>query len=272
MNFTPGFDILTKDPPEGYWFLFFDGELLLTRDDDAKTGVPFLSNMKERGFDFTDYLYIGSVDGSDCYAANLDRKNAGQGFSFNGLRQLYRSVQDDWFPLISRAFHLTYWASKNKYCGCCGAAMIGVPEESALKCVSCGQIVYPRISPAVIVAVVRDRQILLARAGRFPTAMYSVLAGFVEPGESLEDCVRREIREEVGIEVKEIKYFASQPWPFPDSLMIGFTAQYASGEIVIDNKEIVDAAWYSAGNLPEIPPGKSSISRRLIDWFVRENT
>ncbi|MGE5605842.1 MAG: NAD(+) diphosphatase [Bacteroidota bacterium] len=111
---------------------------------------------------------------------------------------------------------------------------------------------------------------MLARSSRFASTMYSVLAGFVEPGESLEECVRREIREEVGIEVQDIKYFSSQPWPFPDSLMIGFTARYASGEITVDNQEIVDAAWFTADNLPEIP-AKVSIARRLIDWFVHKN-
>jgi NAD+ diphosphatase len=125
------------------------------------------------------------------------------------------------------------------------------------------------MSPAIIVAVVRDKTILLAHAARFPGAMYSVLAGFVEPGESLEECVRREVKEEAGVDLKHIRYFGSQPWPFPNSLMIGFTAAYAGGEITADQKEIVDARWFQAKDLPLIPE-KVSIARKLIDWFVEK--
>jgi NAD+ diphosphatase len=125
------------------------------------------------------------------------------------------------------------------------------------------------MSPAIIVAVVRDGSVLLAHAARFPGAMYSVLAGFVEPGESLEDCVRREVKEEAGVELKNIRYFGSQPWPFPNSLMIGFTAEYAGGEVTMDMKEIVDAQWFTADHLPTIPD-KISIARKLIDWFVEQ--
>jgi len=112
--------------------------------------------------------------------------------------------------------------------------------------------------------------LLLARARRFPTAMYSVLAGFVEPGESLEETVAREVKEEVGLLLKDIRYFGSQPWPFPHSLMIGFTATYAGGEITLDDDEIVDAGWYTVDQLPPLP-GKISIARKLIDWFIEKH-
>jgi NAD+ diphosphatase len=127
---------------------------------------------------------------------------------------------------------------------------------------------YPRLSPAIIVAVLKNNQILLARNKRFKLPFYSVLAGFVEPGETLEECVQREIREEVGIMTKNIRYFGSQPWPFPNSLMIAFVADYADGEITIDGSEIIDAAWFSKGELPQIPP-TISIARQLIDWFTK---
>jgi len=126
---------------------------------------------------------------------------------------------------------------------------------------------FPRISPAIIVAVLKGKEILLARAHRFPPRLYSVIAGFVEPGETLEECVRREVKEEVGIEVENICYFGSQSWPFPNSLMVAFTADYANGKITIDETETIDAGWFTAHNLPPIPD-KVSISRRLIDWFV----
>jgi len=138
------------------------------------------------------------------------------------------------------------------------------------ECPACGLMVFPRISPAVIVLVEKEGRVLLARGERFTEPFYSVLAGFVEPGETLEDAVHREIEEEVGIKVRNVRYFASQPWPFPDSLMIGFTAEYASGEIAIDKTEIVDARWFDPAHLPTIP-GKVSIARRLIDWFVEKS-
>jgi NAD+ diphosphatase len=139
--------------------------------------------------------------------------------------------------------------------------------ELAMECTACGQLSYPRISPAVIVAILRDEKILLARANRFPSGFYSVLAGFVEPGETLEQCAKREVREETGIEVKNLRYFSSQPWPFPHSLMVAFTAEYAAGEIRIDPSEIADAGWYSADALPLIPD-PITVARKLIDWYV----
>ena len=128
---------------------------------------------------------------------------------------------------------------------------------------------FPRISPAIIVLVERDGKALLARSPRFKEGLFSTLAGFVEPGETLEDAVRREVKEEAGIDVKNIRYFGSQPWPFPDSLMVGFTAEYAGGEIKIDDNEILDARWFSAEDMPEIP-GKISIARALIDYFLEK--
>jgi NAD+ diphosphatase len=122
------------------------------------------------------------------------------------------------------------------------------------------------VTPAVIVAVTREDEILLARSRRFQGSFFSVLAGFVEPGETFEECVKREVMEEVGIEVCNIRYFGSQPWPFPHSLMAGFTAEYAVGEISIDDKEISEARWFTAGELPEVPR-TGTIARRLIDWF-----
>jgi NAD+ diphosphatase len=141
----------------------------------------------------------------------------------------------------------------------------------AKECPQCGLIDFPRISPAVIVLVERDKKVLLARSSRFKDELYSVLAGFVDPGETLEEAVRREVKEEVNIEVSNIRYFGSQPWPFPDSLMIAFTAQYSGGEIHVDGTEILDTNWFDPDKLPTIP-GKISIARALIDWFVSKYT
>ncbi len=149
-----------------------------------------------------------------------------------------------------------------------------MPGERAKKCPNCGLTNYPRLSPAIIIAVVRPTEqgnrLLLARNHRFPSGRYSVIAGFVEPGESLEECAQREVREEVGIRIKNICYFGSQSWPFPNSLMVGFTAEYDSGTLVLEAAEIAEAQWFAADHLPLLPP-KMSIARRLIDWFVEEN-
>ena len=144
-------------------------------------------------------------------------------------------------------------------------------HERCFACPACSFVSYPRISPAVIVSIEKDGKLLLARAKRFQGVMYSVLAGFVEPGESLEDCVKREVKEETGIEIKNIQYFKSQPWPFPDSLMMAFTAEYAGGTLTIDQEEIVEAGWYSPEDFP-ITPGKVSVARALIDHFVNRKS
>ena len=195
--------------------------------------------------------------------------------AFLGLRQLFGLLDETCLWLAGRAFQIIDWDRISQYCGRCGAPNTQLEHERAKKCLHCGHIKYPRISPAIIVRVERrdpdGAKILLANGRRFRSSKtYSVLAGFVEPGETLEECVRREIYEEVGITVKNIRYFGSQPWPFPDSLMIAFTAEYDSGEITLEEAEIADANWFTPDTLPEVPP-PISIARRLIDSFVSEN-
>ena len=163
------------------------------------------------------------------------------------------------------------WDRTHQFCGRCATPTETLTNQRARRCPACGLTSYPRISPAIIIAVIRrdahGARILLARNHRFPAGRYSVLAGFVEPGESLEECAQREVLEEVGIRIKNIRYFKSQPWPFPNSLMIGFTAEYDEGEIKLEESEIADAGWFAADNLPQLPP-RMTIARKLIDWFV----
>jgi NAD+ diphosphatase len=173
--------------------------------------------------------------------------------------------------VAGRAVQIVAWDLTHRFCSRCATPTPPLAGERAKKCPACGLVSYPRLTPAVIVAVQRGNTILLARNAAFTAAFYSVLAGFVEPGETLEGTVRREIREEVGIEVRDIRYFGSQPWPFPHSLMIGFTANWAAGELRIDERELADAGWFAADALPTIPP-KLSIARRLIDAFVAEES
>ena len=174
---------------------------------------------------------------------------------------------------LSRAallgYHLLIWLENSRFCGRCGKENEFHHHEKARFCPACQSITFPRISPAVITAVRKENRILLAHNKRFSAPVYSLLAGFVEAGETLEEAVAREINEEVGIEVENIRYFASQPWPFPDSLMIGFTADWKSGELVPDGIEISDAGWFGPEDLPRLP-GKGSIALRIIESFLEE--
>jgi len=166
-----------------------------------------------------------------------------------------------------RAFHITQWRQESLFCGSCGARNTDSPDELARLCPACGRLEYPRIAPAVITLITNDRdEVLLAHNKKFTPGMYSLIAGFTEPGENLESAVAREIREEVSIEVRDIRYVMSQPWPFPNSLMAGFSARYASGTIKPDGVEIEDARWFSRDNLP-ILPAPGSVSRYLIEQW-----
>jgi NAD+ diphosphatase len=191
------------------------------------------------------------------------------GYEWRPLRNLGAQLDADSWMLAGRAVQLVEWARTSRYCGRCGTATERAARERAASCPRCGFNAYPRLAPAIIVIVERGDAILLGQ-GRGFQGMYSALAGFAEPGEALEETIRREVREEVGVEVGHIRYFGSQPWPFPHSLMIGFFATWLSGEIEIDGDEIVDAKWFKSDDLPNIPP-PLSIARRLIDdWISRQ--
>jgi NAD+ diphosphatase len=211
-----------------------------------------------------DALYLGTLDGRECWSLAAGDDHPG---AFVDLRMLYGQVDEVTWTVAGRAVQLVAWERTHRYCGGCGTATESAPGERAKRCPACGLLAFPRLAPAVIVLVTRGDEVLLARNANFPAQMYSTIAGFVEPGETLEEAVRREVREEVGVDVDDVRYFASQPWPFPHSLMIGFTATWTAGDIAIDEREIADAQWFHRRSLPTIPP-PMSIARRLIDSFV----
>ncbi len=184
-----------------------------------------------------------------------------------GVRAALGALVEPDLSLALTAAHLARWRRTSRHCGVCGAATAPAALHRAMACSACGHLVFPRVSPAVIVQVVRGGRILLGRSHRHPPGSYSVLAGFVDPGESLEDAVRREIAEESGVQVTNVRYFGSQPWPFPDSLMVGFTAEWASGSPAPRDDELEDVAWFRAEALPPVPPSYS-IARTLIDDFA----
>jgi NAD+ diphosphatase len=269
MNFISSF-IPPKGLSEPAWWFIFQKDKILISVSGKSTQLPLIPKVESLCKRIVRTQYLGILDGTHCYAAGIDEKETIiEDMSLISLRELFGMIPDDLFWVAARASLIMYWDRTTQFCGLCGNPTQLSTTERAKVCPSCGFISYPRISPAVIVAVVKGRQILLGHSNRFPKSFYSVLAGFVEPGETFEECIRREIKEEVGVDVKNIQYFASQPWPFPDSLMIGFTADYAGGEIQVDGEEVVDAGWFTPETLPEIP-GKISIARRLIDWFVEE--
>ncbi len=272
MSFISSIAPLPNNLKASFWFIFKKHRLLINVDK-GPVSIPLYDDILKSALEPENPLYLGALNGYPCYSADLGADAAlPPNMQFRGLRELFGLLTDDLWTTAGYALHITEWDRGYLYCNRCGQALEYKEDERAKICSKCRLINYPRINPCIIVALTMGDQILLARSGRFPKGtLYSVLAGYVEPGETLEACVRREIKEEVNLEVKNIHYFSSQPWPFSSSLMIAFTAEYAKGDIKIDGKEIVEAGWYAAHRLPDVP-GQGSISGRLIDWFVRKNS
>jgi len=211
-----------------------------------------------------DVLYVGELWGRPCHAVDVACLPEISGYEPTPLRAIFAQAGAEAFALAGRATQLLDWRAHHRYCGKCGTPTVLQAGEPAMCCPACGLLAYPRISPAVMVLVGDGQRLLLARSPHFKPGVFSALAGFVEPGETLEECAAREVREEVGIEIANLRYFASQPWPFPNSLMVAFFADYAGGTITPDPDEIEAAAWFSLDALPVLPE-PISISRRLID-------
>ncbi len=274
-NFVPA-----PNPPANLskpvlWFAF-SGTNMLHREEGQiiPTDMDFLAE----GIKSIQQYYLGTYKSQHCFAIELPKVVATpKGMVFNNLRQAYGILGDELFVVAGRAIQIVDWGRNHQFCGRCGAPTDDHPDDRAKVCTKCGLTHYPRLSPSIIVRITRsneitkDDEILLARAINWPENFYSVLAGFVEPGETLEQAVAREVMEEVGITVKNIKYFGSQPWPFPNSLMIAYVADYANGFLLPDPTEIAEAAWFPTNSLPNIP-SSMSISRWLIDDFIKRGT
>jgi NAD+ diphosphatase len=256
MSFVPG---VSSPATEGRLYVVTGQALCVIRDSG---GVRVPVGRAD------DAIYLGQRDADPCFArVLLAGEPPPDGSEPIALRKLFGVMSDEDFGIAGRALGLTAWDRDHRFCGRCGAKTERSSVERVRTCTACGHGAYPRLSPAIIALVERDGRALLARSANFPRPFFSTLAGFVEVGESLEDAVAREIHEEVGITTTDVRYFGSQPWPITNSLMIGFTAKWAGGEIVADPAEIAEAAWFEPDNLPLIPP-RLSIARQLIDDFV----
>ncbi|HEV7507169.1 MAG TPA: NAD(+) diphosphatase [Thermoanaerobaculia bacterium] len=255
----------------GWWFAFRGSELLVTTGESSAR-VPGSADWKELKLPGSGLLDVGTLRGVPAWGLGLPPDAAPpEGFSFLGLRALWGKLDEETWRLAGRAVQLVEWDRNHQYCGRCATPTQRQTGELSRVCPQCGLHHFPRISPAVIVRIERGDEILLARSPHFAPGVYSTIAGFVEPGESLEETVLREVKEEVGVTVTNLRYFGSQPWPFPNSLMVGFVADYESGELVLQPGEIEDAGWFTVNTLPSLP-SPLSIARALIDDFIRRQT
>ena len=248
--------------------LFARGRLVLA---DGALHLPTVDDARTWGAHEADWFRVETRGrGKGAVAAVAEaRWTPPAGVTTVTLREALSLLHQTEATLALTAAHLARWRRTSRFCGACGTATVAAQHHQAMSCPDCGHLSFPKISPAVIVQVTRGDRILLGRSRRHPQGSYSVLAGFVDPGESLEDAVRREVEEESGIRVRDIRYFGSQPWPFPDSLMVGFTATCdGDGTIVNQDDELEDVAWFTADALPPVPPAYS-IARALIDDFAR---
>ena len=269
-TFSPLWSVPEVPTSPGIWFVFRGQELLtLEGEPDAKAlprgvGAPLKVEAAHR---------IGLLGFEPCYAARALEEALPKGHAFEPLRTLFDRLPDELLAVAGRAAQVLEFERTHRFCGACAEPTRPGDMGRARRCPACGETSYPRLAPAMMALVLREgaggRELLLARGTRFTTPIYSALAGFVEPSETLEDCVRREVKEEVGVEVRGLRYFGSQAWPFPHSLMVAFLAEHASGEISCQAGEIVDAQWFKLDALPLLPH-RLSVARRLIDFAVSE--
>jgi NAD+ diphosphatase len=265
------FESLVRPPEEdrgddAWYFVFIGSDILCL----SERGVPRpieRNDLRWLELERDVELFLGRFRGRPVYALAASGR-APEGYALVGLRNWLGRVEPSVFYLAGRAQQLIEWYRDHRFCGRCGSEMVDHAVDRAKECEDCGLVSYPRLSPSIIVLVHRGEEMLLARNARWPTNMFSTLAGFVEPGESIEQTVHREVLEEVGLRVKNLRYLGSQSWPFPNSLMLGFHAEYAGGDIRCQEGEIAEARWFHHTQLPNVPPA-TAISRWLIDDFVK---
>jgi NAD+ diphosphatase len=253
MHFEPSVLAPSQPTALAWSFAFFEGQLLLPEDESPLPATPTL--MDPAGH------YLGRLDGLDAWTRLAEA--VPPGWRAVPLRAAMMALPSHQAVLAGRAAQILDWDRTHRFCGVCGTPTERLSHERVRRCPACSHTAYPRLAPAMMVQIWRPGELLLARSPRFAPGVYSALAGFVEAGETIEDCVVREAFEEVGVRIADLRYYGSQSWPFPHSLMIAFTARWVSGDIVCQEGEIEDAQWYALQALPSIPP-RFSISGHLI--------
>jgi len=231
-----------------------------------------LGELTEAGFTVIATHFLGYLDQVPCQVVEVATSDVitREGWQWKSLRTQLGLVGDDLFLLAGRALQTVQWDNDHRFCSRCGRPTEPDGVERAKVCHACERHFYPRLSPCIITLVTRGNECLLARHARASRPVFSPLAGFIEVGERPEDTIHREVREEVGIEVHSLAYVASQPWPFPGQLMLGFSSQYASGEIQVDGVEILEAGWFRFDRLPDIPH-VATLSGQLIARFLSQH-
>lgn len=265
-GFLPSAQAPAEMVPDALWLVFSGDKLLLGPDLALPTQQPGGSE---------GVVYLGQQVGQQVWGARLTAEAAETldeaPLKLHRLRGLYGRVPDWLWLLGGYAYQITEWDRTHRFCGNCATPTVPDAAERVRRCPHCGLSVYPRLAPAVMVLLTRRHQgrlqLLLCRSPQFPAGMYSANAGFVEPGESVEHAAHREMLEETNLEIMNLRYFDSQPWPFPHSLMLAYSAEYAGGEIAAQPGEIEDARWFDEADLPMLP-GRASIARRLIESVV----
>jgi len=252
-----------------YFFYFKDREIALLDVDDSSINFPHINSESSSDYLTSSHVFLGSQQNDQYFSMIVKGDEAFlQGVSFYSMRSLLGLINDDLFYLIMYGSHLALWNESSQFCGKCGnETKLTEEEEISRVCINCNYVIYPSPHAAIITAVIKDDSILLAKHSHI-SQIFTVLAGYVSPGESLEECLAREVKEEVNITVKNIRYKMSQPWGMTQALMVGFIAEYESGEIKVDNKEIIEASWFSRDELPDYPPSPS-LAYYLIEEFKK---
>ncbi|MFP5392397.1 MAG: NAD(+) diphosphatase [Gammaproteobacteria bacterium] len=245
-------------------FIVHGSQVLLRADGSLPEGHEALA-----GIDPARLHPVGLLDDRYCQTAWMDADTAPPGFAFTPLRGLLGEMDDALTGVAARAVQIAEWARTHQFCGACGSRTAPVAGERCFKCQACGFSAYPRISPAMMVLIRKGEQMLLAQHVSYATKRHTPLAGFLEAGETVEEAIHREVFEEVGLRVHKLRYFGSQSWPFPHSLMLAFTAEYLDGEIRVDPNEIADARWFGPDDEWERPPQHISISTLLVEAHRR---
>ena len=254
-----------------YYFVFCKDDLLLEPLPDGSYTIPLCENPPTEVKPWTVILNIAPLGTTQVKAYTIDTPVAPDGrLEPCPLRQSYYRLPRELYLKAGKCAELVFWDKNTRYCGVCGGTM-KLHTDISKRCEHCGKEVWPQLSPAVIVRITRGTdEILLARGRNFRGDFYGLIAGFVETGETLEEAVVREVREETGLSITNLRYFASQPWPYPCGLMVGFTAEYASGQIHVQREELKNVAWFHRDHLPKLPE-KLSIARWLVDDWLGEH-